>query len=67
MTNKTNKPFPICIATWNFPNASQKAGEMLEKGATALDAVERDGGVHRGGPSIARLVFRNPVKLLNPL
>lgn len=36
MTNK-----PITIATWNFPNASKKAGEMLEKGASALDAVEQ--------------------------
>ena len=32
---------PICIATWNFPNASRKAGEMLEQGASALDAVEQ--------------------------
>ncbi len=32
---------PITIATWNFPNASIKAGEMLAKGATALDAVEQ--------------------------
>lgn len=41
MTNKTNKPFPICIATWNFPYASQKAGEMLDEGAIAIDAVEQ--------------------------
>jgi len=33
--------FPITIATWNFPNASKKAGEMLASGATALDAVEQ--------------------------
>ena len=32
---------PITIATWRFPNASQKAGEMLQKGASALDAVEQ--------------------------
>lgn len=31
---------PITIATWNFPKASQKAGEMLYAGAIALDAVE---------------------------
>lgn len=37
MSNK----FPITIATWNFPNASIKAGEMLAAGATALDAVEQ--------------------------
>ncbi|MCM4161854.1 N(4)-(beta-N-acetylglucosaminyl)-L-asparaginase [Antarcticibacterium flavum] len=41
MTNKVSKPFPITIATWNFPNASIMAGEMLENGATALDAVEQ--------------------------
>ncbi len=32
---------PVTIATWNFPNASKKAGEMLAAGATALDAVEQ--------------------------
>lgn len=32
---------PITIATWNFPNASKKAGEMLAAGASALDAVEQ--------------------------
>lgn len=30
--------YPIAIATWNFPNASIKAGQMLASGATALDA-----------------------------
>ena len=49
----------ICIATWNFPNASLRAGEMLYSGASALDAVEqgvmveeadiRDTTVGRGG------------------
>lgn len=38
---KTMNTTPITIATWNFPNASIKAGEMLAKGATALDAVEQ--------------------------
>lgn len=38
---KMNTTSPICIATWNFPNASRKAGEMLEQGASALDAVEQ--------------------------
>lgn len=33
--------FPLTIATWNFPNASQKAGELMDLGATALDAVEQ--------------------------
>lgn len=36
-----DKTLPVCIATWRFPNASLKAGEMLEAGATALDAVEQ--------------------------
>ena len=32
---------PFCIATWNFPYASLRAGEMLDAGASALDAVEQ--------------------------
>ncbi|HSI69886.1 MAG TPA: N(4)-(beta-N-acetylglucosaminyl)-L-asparaginase [Gillisia sp.] len=40
-SNNMTKNFPITIATWNFPNASIKAGEMLDRGATALDAVEQ--------------------------
>lgn len=39
-TNMKNE-LPVTIATWNFPNASKRAGEMLAKGATALDAVEQ--------------------------
>lgn len=42
ITNETmKKNFPITIATWNFPNASIKAGELLAAGASALDAVEQ--------------------------
>lgn len=41
MTKKHTKPFPVTIATWNFPNASIKAGEMLDNDANALDAVEQ--------------------------
>lgn len=32
---------PVTIATWNFPNASKKAGHLLHNGASALDAVEQ--------------------------
>ena len=32
---------PICVATWNFHEASKKAGELLYKGRSALDAVEQ--------------------------
>ncbi|WP_394747361.1 isoaspartyl peptidase/L-asparaginase family protein [Spongiimicrobium salis] len=32
---------PIVICTWDFHNASAKAWEVLEKGGTALDAVEQ--------------------------
>lgn len=39
--NTMKKNFPIAIATWNFPEASKKAGEMLAAGASALDAVEQ--------------------------
>lgn len=31
---------PIVIATWNVPNATTKAWQVLEKGGNALDAVE---------------------------
>lgn len=33
------KPAPIAICTWGFTGATQRAGELLEQGATALDAV----------------------------
>ncbi len=32
---------PIVIATWDVPNATQKAWEVLATGGTALDAVEQ--------------------------
>ncbi len=37
------KPFkgPICIATWNFHEASKKAGDLLSSGTSALDAVQQ--------------------------
>ena len=41
MKESINSPFPLTIATWNFPNASKRAGELLADGATALDAVEQ--------------------------
>ncbi len=41
MTLTKSSIFPLTIATWNFPNASKKAGELLAGGATALDAVEQ--------------------------
>jgi N4-(beta-N-acetylglucosaminyl)-L-asparaginase len=31
----------ICIATWNFHEASQKADELLSSGTAALDAVQQ--------------------------
>lgn len=32
---------PVCIATWNFQEATRVAGELLHAGASALDAVEK--------------------------
>ena len=32
---------PIVIATWNVPNATNKAGQVLEEGKSALDAIEQ--------------------------
>ena len=37
----TKSPGPICIATWNFQEASKTAGNLLDSGASALDAVEK--------------------------
>ncbi len=39
--NQKTKITPVAVATWNFQNATKKAGEMLYNGATALDAVEQ--------------------------
>ena len=39
--NKMIKNTPVAIATWNFQNATKMAGKMLEKGDSALNAVER--------------------------
>lgn len=33
--------YPIVIATWNVPNATAKAWEVLNRGGNALDAVEQ--------------------------
>ncbi|WP_010231646.1 N(4)-(beta-N-acetylglucosaminyl)-L-asparaginase [Gillisia marina] len=41
MTQNNSTIFPLTIATWNFPNASKKAGELLANGANVLDAVEQ--------------------------
>ncbi|SDS18142.1 N(4)-(beta-N-acetylglucosaminyl)-L-asparaginase [Gramella sp. MAR_2010_147] len=35
------KTTPVAVATWNFQNATKKAGKMLESGSKALDAVEQ--------------------------
>lgn len=32
---------PIVLATWNFPRATQKAGEVLQAGNSILDALEQ--------------------------
>ena len=37
----TPAPGPVCIATWNFQEATRVAGELLHAGASALDAVEK--------------------------
>lgn len=39
LTSKTIKP--IVIATWNVPNATAKAWEVIQNGGSALDAVEQ--------------------------
>jgi N4-(beta-N-acetylglucosaminyl)-L-asparaginase len=37
----TEASLPLVIATWNVKNATSKAWEVLQKGQTALDAVEQ--------------------------
>lgn len=37
----TPADIPICIATWNFHQASKTAGDLLDSGSNALDAVEK--------------------------
>ncbi|MDT0675886.1 N(4)-(beta-N-acetylglucosaminyl)-L-asparaginase, partial [Autumnicola musiva] len=34
------KTRPVCISTWNFDKANLKAGQLLNEGTGALDAVE---------------------------
>ena len=48
LPKRRGKPSPICIATWNFPHASTRAGEMLYEGASALDAVEQGVRIEEG-------------------
>jgi len=38
---EADKSLPIVIATWNVPEATAKAWGTLEKGGTALDAIEQ--------------------------
>ena len=32
---------PLVIATWNVPNATNKAGELIDSGNSSLDAIEQ--------------------------
>lgn len=43
ITESLNSPtnFPLVIATWDVPNASNKAGQVLDKGKSAIDAIEQ--------------------------
>lgn len=38
---KSSANYPLVIATWNVPNATSKAWEVLQKGGSALDAIEK--------------------------
>ncbi len=39
--NNSTENFPIVISTWNVPNATKKAGELLDLGFKSLDAIEK--------------------------
>jgi N4-(beta-N-acetylglucosaminyl)-L-asparaginase len=41
VSKKSKTSLPIVIATWNVPNATAKAWEVLQSGKTAIDAVEQ--------------------------
>ncbi len=40
-TVNSETTLPIVIATWNVPNATNKAGQVLEEGKSSLDAIEQ--------------------------
>ncbi len=42
--------YPLVIATWNVPNAVQKAWEALQKGSSILDAIEKGCNVEEEDP-----------------
>ena len=39
--SNTIENLPIVISTWNVPNATKKAGILLEEGSTSIDAIEK--------------------------
>ena len=41
ISSSENPSLPLVIATWNVPNATAKAWEVLQSGGNALDAVEQ--------------------------
>ncbi len=41
ITDKEKASLPLVIATWNVPNATAKAWEILQANGSALDAVEQ--------------------------
>ncbi|MDD3771034.1 MAG: N(4)-(beta-N-acetylglucosaminyl)-L-asparaginase [Weeksellaceae bacterium] len=47
--NKEN--YPLVIATWNVPNASERAWEVIQQGGSALDAVEKGCNVEEEDPN----------------
>lgn len=48
---KNTANYPLVIATWNVPNATAMAWEVLQKGGSALDAVERGCNVEEEDPN----------------
>ncbi|MEO2072847.1 MAG: N(4)-(beta-N-acetylglucosaminyl)-L-asparaginase [Zunongwangia sp.] len=41
ISNTQKSSLPIAIATWNFHEATKRAGALLDNGTSALDAVEQ--------------------------
>lgn len=42
---------PLVITTWNIPNATNKAGELIDKGKPAIDAIEQGCNVEESDES----------------
>lgn len=50
ISNPSSADYPLVIATWNVPQSTEVAWEILNNGGTALDAVEKGCNVEEEDP-----------------